>query len=222
MKKVLMTLTVAAIATTSFAQSFGVQVGGNLASQSYKYDNSGGITISTKSKFGLILGVVAEMPITEAINFRPELNYIQKGSKFTSGTDELTTTLNYLELPLNFVYNAEAGSGNAFFGLGPVIGLGLSGTEKSKSSGSESTTKVKFDGKDNSTSTDDFSHLKSIDFGLNLIAGYKFENGVFANVGYAFGLSNISPDNGGSLKNSGLSIKVGYFFTQADKKSKKK
>ena len=33
-----MTLTVAAIATTSFAQSFGVQVGGNIASTSAKYN----------------------------------------------------------------------------------------------------------------------------------------------------------------------------------------
>ena len=221
MKKVILSLAIVAISTMSFAQTIGVQVGGNLASTSYKTDNSGGATLSTKSKLGFIIGVVGEVPIASSLSFRPELNFIQKGLKLTQGTSEATSTLNYLELPLNIVYNTEAGSGKFFFGAGPSIGFGLSGTDKSTEGSNVTSTGVKFDGKTDAEANDNKDHLKAIDFGFNLLAGYKFENGLFANIGYAFGLNNISPENGVSQKNSGLCLKVGYMFMQSAKKAKK-
>ncbi len=222
MKKIILNVAASAISAMSFAQSFGIQAGGNLASVSSK---SSGITISTSSKFGFLIGALGEIPVSKSVNFRPELNYIQKGGKITiPQIIESSTTLNYLELPLNFVYNLPAGDGNVFLGGGPSFGLGLSGKDKSKDlesggSGAETTTDVKFDGKKDAT--DDFDHLKAVDFGINLIGGYKLANGLFFNVGYAFGLSNISVDANATTKNNGLSFKVGYLFDNGKKKTKK-
>ena len=117
-----------------------------------------------------------------------------------------------------------AGDGNVFLGGGPSFGLGLSGKDKSKDlesggSGNETTTDIKFDGKKDAT--DNFEHLKAIDFGINLIGGYKLANGLFFNVGYSFGLSNISVETDGTAKNNGLSFKVGYLFDNGKKKAKK-
>ena len=222
MKKIILSAAVSAISAMSFAQSYGIQAGGNLASLSFK---SSGLTISTSSKFGFLIGAVGEIPVSKSVDFRPELNYIQKGGKITiPGSSESSTTLNYLELPLNVVYNLPAGDGNVFLGGGPSFGLGLSGKDKSKDlesggSGTETTTDIKFDGKKDAT--DNFEHLKAIDFGINLIGGYKLANGLFFNVGYSFGLSNISVETDETAKNNGLSFKVGYLFNNGKKKAKK-
>ncbi len=222
MKKVILILAIVAISEVSFAQSIGVQVGGNLASQSAKSDDTGDLTFSTKSKLGFLFGVVGDIPIANSLSFRPELNYIQKGGKVTiPSIQENSTTLNYLELPLNIIYNMEAGQGNFFFGAGPSIALGLSGKSKFKDleeGTPEETTDVKFDGKKQADVTDDKDHLKAIDFGFNLLAGYKLSNGLFANIGYTLGLSNISPESGQSGKNRGLTLKVGYCFMNGAKK----
>jgi hypothetical protein len=214
MKKLFLILAVLPIPYVSFAQSFGVQAGLNIASQSIGTTESGGYTISTSSRTGFLIGATAAFPISKSVSFRPELNYIQKGSKTVGETaDEFVhISLNYIELPLNVVYSSAAGSGHVFFGAGPSIGYGLSGNTQIKSGGQDISADIKFDGKVDDLAPDEFGHLKALDFGLSFFAGYQFANGFFADAGYAFGLSNITPEAGSSLKNKGFSIKVGYMF----------
>lgn len=201
MKKVLL-IAALAVSSVSFAQiNFGAQIGGNIANM--KFDPSIG---SPSSKFGLSIGAVAEIPVSKSLNFRPELNFVQKGCTISEYGVTLKTTLNYLEVPLNFTYNVEAGSGNLFFGAGPSIGFGVSGKY---SSGSESVS-IKFDG--NKDATDNNEHLKSIDFGFGLLAGYKMSNNLSFSLGYNFGLSDIDPYDGSTTKNNGIAIKIGYMF----------
>ncbi|MFT3679769.1 MAG: porin family protein [Ferruginibacter sp.] len=212
MKKIILGIASIAITSILSAQSFGVQVGGNMASQSVKADESD-VSISLQSKTGFIIGVLTEVPIANSLNFRPELNFIQKGSKLNvPGVVETKTSLNYLEIPLNVTYNHPAGTGHVFFGAGPSIGIGLSGktTGKDLEENVELSSDVKFDGKKDAN--DDNAHLKRMDFGASVFGGYKFANGLFANIGYAFGLSNISPEEGGSFKNKGTFLKVGFIF----------
>ena len=226
MKKLLFLTTLIAFSATSFAQAtFGAQVGGNLASAKIE-QTEGGTTIKQKTdpKFGFLIGVVAEVPFGSSINFRPELNFIQKGHKFSEttngGTSTDKVTLNYIELPLNFVYNAPAGSGTVFFGAGPSFGFGISGKDKTTETNSpEVITDIKFDGKMNSTSNDNKIHLKGFDYGANILAGYKMASGISLNIGYTFGFANIIADNNITYKNiGGLSFKLGYMFGGADAK----
>ncbi|MEO6540283.1 MAG: outer membrane beta-barrel protein, partial [Ferruginibacter sp.] len=86
MKKLILSIAITAITLGANAQiGFGVQVGGNLAT--LKSESTSGSTKTTekgKTKFGFLAGVVVNIPISSALSFRPEVNYIQKGGKFSS------------------------------------------------------------------------------------------------------------------------------------------
>jgi len=241
MKKLLLSAAVIAAAMGVNAQvTFGGHAGANFASAELKDESSNPTTTEKyKTKVGFIVGAVAEIELGNGLSFRPELNFIQKGGKAkisetNSGTGFTSTTtgeaefsLGYIQLSPNFIYNFEAGSGKFFVGAGPDISFGLGGKYKGniKSTttinfpGLPATTnttndnfdsKVKFDGKENAT--DDNVHLKSLDFGVNGLVGYKLANGAFISAGYTVGLSNISPEDKTSFKNSGFNVKIGFMF----------
>ena len=141
MKKCLLGCTfLALISAAAYSQDikFGIQAGTAIASQKAKQS---GISITTDSKIGFTVGALADISIAENFTFQPGLNFTQKGSKFNyeDGSESIETlqTLNYIELPLHFLYNAPAGSGKFFAGIGPVVNYGISGKTKVKM-GSES------------------------------------------------------------------------------------
>jgi Outer membrane protein beta-barrel domain len=212
MKKVFFLAAFAVISAVSFGQvSFGAQAGANLAFGKEEFDNTG-LPFTTKPLIGFFAGFLAEIPFGEKIAFRPELNFIQKGDKSTIFSSyENKRTLNYIEVPLNVVYKLKLGSGNFFFGLGPSLGYGISGKNKSNS-----TTDVKFDGKKqediNNGLGDDKEHLKAFDFGADVLVGYKLGMGVFFRLGYTYDFININPEKDKSYKNRGFNVGVGYMF----------
>jgi hypothetical protein len=231
MKKLLLSAALLVAAFGANAQvSFGGHVGANFASGKTT-DNSStpSTSLTLKTKVGLTIGAVAEIEFGGGLSFRPELNFIQKGGKFsesqTSGpityASTGSTSLSYLQLAPNFVYNFEAGSGKVFVGAGPDIAFGMGGKDKSTTvitstiagfpgSTTSGDSKVKFDGKKDATDND--THLKALDFGINVLAGYKLSNGAFISAGYTIGLSNISPYDKTTYKNSGFNIKLGYMI----------
>lgn len=227
MKKIfLIAVGITAISLTGFSQAkFGIQIGGNLGFAAFKKGNTE--SYSNKPRVGVLAGFLADVPLGP-ISFRPELNFIQKGYRnettySTVGTQVVNSKvrLNYVELPLNFVYNVDASTGKFFFGLGPNFAMGLSGKtsiETTSTLGSASTvTKsngdVKFSGDSNSSNP---LYLKRFDFGGNILAGYTSNMGLTFNIGYTLGLSDISrnlPVNDDKTqKNNGLTLKVGYMF----------
>jgi len=231
MKKLLLSFAIVVMATVGAnAQvSFGIQAGANLAS-SKTVDESvtPSKTYKGKTKAGFTAGFVANIPFSSKLSFRPELNYIQKGSKYKNSqpigggfTDEITETfsLNFIEMPLNIVFSMPAGPGRFCVGAGPNVSYGVSGKYKFVeviSGGgfpSQTTTdnaKVKFDGDDNAT--DSYVHLKGFDFGANAFVGYKMNMGLFFNAGYTYGFSNLSASSDASFKTAGLTLKVGFLF----------
>lgn len=213
MKKLGLGITfIALLGTAAVAQDirFGIQAGTSIASQKAK---AMGINISSDSKFSITAGVLAEVPVSGAISFQPALNFTQKGSKFSMssfGMDaESSETLNYVELPLNVLYNASAGNGKFFGGLGPVLSYGFGGKAKSKESGEpEVSEDIRFG------SNKEEDHYKPFEFGGNIVAGYEFSNGVFVAASYYGGLSNILVDDSenSSLKNRYFGLRVGFKF----------
>jgi len=211
MKKVFLGFTfLTLISFASYSQDirFGFQAGTAIASQKAK---SSGINISSDSKFSVTAGLLADIPVTGAVSFQPALNFTQKGSKMNITQDgfsvKSTQTLNYLELPLNVLYNGTAGSGKFFGGLGPVLSYGLSGKSTYEESGEP---KVSEDVKFGSNKDED--HYKPFELGGNILAGYEFSNGVFVAASYFAGLSNIAVDNSDntSVKNNYFGIRLGY------------
>lgn len=207
MKK-LLSLTVALflISTITNAQTarFGFSAGAALASQSSK---TSGISINSDSKAGLTLGVMSDISLSDAFSFQPGLNFTQKGGKFDfsdlgfPGTGDVSYTLNYLELPLNVVFKANAGSGKFFVGAGPSLGFGLSGKLKSGNDEED----VNF----GSNAEDD---LKPFDFGGNILAGYELSNGLFFALNYNTTLNNLSTESDVTTRNRYFGIRIGYLL----------
>jgi len=106
------------------------------------------------------------------------------------------------------------GSVKLYAGLGGFVNYGVGGT-------STQTTRLTMpDGEENiiveklkafKKEDDGGAGLKKFDVGASALAGVKFNNGLFANVGYQHSFTNIS-EGEGKYKNQGLQLSVGYFF----------
>lgn len=221
MKKRLVLVLLALVGTLStYAQvSFGIKAGYNNSSV------SGEGSEFTKRLSGFHAGGIADISLAENFSLQPQLLFIIKGAKSAAYKEtiagvefevpEQKLSLNYLELPVNFLYKHEVGAGSIFVGAGPYLGFGLSGKLKA----GEEDVDVKFDGKkDSETDANGESavHLKRLDAGANFLAGYELKNGLLFGINYSLGLTNLDPD-GAKSKNNYFGVSVGYLF-----KTKKK
>ncbi|MGE5106443.1 MAG: porin family protein [Sphingobacteriales bacterium] len=192
---------------------FGVQAGVTFASAKAKIL---GLNITSDSKVGFTAGVLADIPIADQFVFQPSLNFTQKGSKLseTDGADKIESkqTLNYIELPLNFLFQTEAGSGKFFAGIGPALGYGISGKAKDKETINGTTTETTEDIKFGTDKQND--HYKPFEFSGNILAGYELSNGAFIAVNYNLGLNNIDVEGSSdyTYKNRYFGIRIGYKF----------
>lgn len=226
MKKVVLTIFAAIVCIAANAQtpSFGIKGGLNLAQFTASASAGGAdVSISSKNLSTFNVGVFADVKIP-ASNFsiRPELNYMGQGGKFSDveTSDGVTQSavatekLYYLQLPVNVLYHAPIPVGDLYFGAGPYAALGLSGTVSATTNDGQGnvesqSSNVHF----GNSSSDD---VKSTQFGVNFVAGFKLPNGLLINLDYNLGLSNDAPGSGdpetgsGSVKSKVFSISLGY------------
>ncbi len=196
-------LTAAAVMAFAFSNAqetrFGVKGGLNIS-------NLGGDVEDNSAILGFHVGGFAEIKLSEKFAIQPELLFSTQGSKIEdSGEDysaEDKLNLSYINLPIMakfFVapkFSLEAG---------PQIGFLVSAKDKYEETYLGETISSDEDVKDN---------FKSIDFGLNLGAGFDFTENLSAGVRYNIGLSNIADadDEDFKLNNSVFSLSVGYKF----------
>jgi hypothetical protein len=171
----------------SFAQSsvkFGIKGGVNFASLTA---SGGGYSINSGNITGFHVGGIADIPLGN-FSLQPGLLYSTKGA---SGS-----TLGYIEVPVNLLYNTGSGSGKFFFGGGPYLGYGVSASNGNKFG----------------SGTNDIANP---DFGLNVLAGYRLESGLAFSAGYGLGLANLNNDKSSgniTVKNNVTSLSISYFF----------
>ena len=250
----LLTASLGGAATSARAQSaiqFGPRLGVNLSTVS----NSGtptGYNENTKSIVGLQVGGTLSVGISPNFSFQPSLLFTQKGAEFTgSDTDRsnapyvtsftatATPKLNYLELPLNFVYTPKGVEGFQLF-AGPYVAAGVGGNGSFKvdiksddpsvqafgATGSfPGTLKVEFADKqsDNANNNNNTGTLNAtatvrrFDAGLNAGVGYRV--GPFqAQLGYGLGLVNFVPkdtdgnDTGSKSYHRVVQLSANYFW----------
>jgi Outer membrane protein beta-barrel domain len=177
---------------------------------------SQGISASPKLKAGITAGIFADAPLSANFSFQPALNFVQKGYIVKDETGTETVNFNYLEVPLNFVYNTKRSEG-FFIGAGPSIAYGISGKDKFEYSGTgmpDFNEKIKFGS--------GVEEVKTLDFGANAVAGYKFKGGFMISGNYTLGLNKINNDDGsgndGTIKNKYFAIKLGYMFSGTKQK----
>ena len=209
----MMLMTLLASYSLSAQTKIGLTAGASFANITVKAE---GISGSPKEKTGFTAGILLNAPLSTNFSFQPALNFVQKGYIVKDETGTEKVMLNYLEVPLNFVYNTQKNEG-FFIGAGPSISYGISGRDKFTYSGSgmpPTSEKVKF-GKDG-------EEVKPFDVGANIMAGYLFMGGFMISGNYNFGLSKINNDDdsggNGTIRNRYFAIKVGYVFGGNKKK----
>ncbi len=224
MKKIILVALLAVISCTTFAQkiTLGVKGGLNISTLDYSFPvtSSTGTTslnLYPSSIKSFNAGVFADFKFG-SISLQPALNFTGKGGKAeiettdntgkSLGTVASTLTLYYLQLPVNIVYHVPVRIGNVYFGAGPYIAKGLSGTSKypGNTANGEATTisnSVNFGG-DNG--------FKPIETGVDAVAGFKFTNGFLVNINYDLGFKNTGPIAGTSMKSRVFGVSIGYCF----------
>ena len=112
--------------------SVGAKIGANFADT--RVDGLLGNLAPEQTTFtGFTAGVMAEIPMINALSFRPELNYIQKGFTVSQSFDvdligidmevgaKARTRINYVEMPLLLKYSIGSDAAKVYAIAGPSI-----------------------------------------------------------------------------------------------------
>jgi len=225
MKKALLTICFAAASLVTFAQlpTFGIRGGVNFASQSISASGLG-VSVASGTLTTFNAGVFADFKFAN-ISLQPALNFTGKGAKYSgditdangndAGSGTVTERLYYLQLPVNVVYHIPVLVGNVYFGAGPYIAKGISGsaripggvdTGNGTTTGSTSET-IHFGNNEND--------IKPMQYGADFILGVEFKTGFLIHANYDLGLSNDFPaadGSGLSSKSRVFGFSVGYKF----------
>jgi hypothetical protein len=213
MKKIMITMLVC-ISIIPFANAqkdkFGFAAGGTFGWMRSESEDG------TKSVSAVLpafsFGVVGDFPVGHAFSFQPALSFLQKGQSNSEGATSWNIRLNYLEMPLNFLYKTPGTHGHFVVGLGPAFSYGLSGTTSSTNNGQSETDHVHF-----GNSLED---LRSFEISGNILVGYEWKGGFFMQLNYNMGFSNLFPydsqypNDPGYMKNSYVGLRLGYFLGQ--------
>lgn len=206
-KLVLLFAMVMAFAVASQAQmSFGAKAGFNMATISGDMED-------TKMKPGFQIGGVANFGLSDAFAVQPSLILSNKGVKIEGEGFTATAGLNYLEVPVNAVYNV----GGFQIYAGPYLGVGLFGKVKfDEDEVDDITVKFKNDVAPDDVAEDE-TYFSMLDFGLNFGIGYKVMDNIQVQAGYGLGLANINPKFDGedpedTDTNSVIQLTVSYFL----------
>lgn len=161
---------------------FGVKAGANFASL------TGSDADGLDGRTAFHLGAVVSIGISEKFSVQPELVYSSQGFTLSEFGFDVTGKLDYINIPIM----ADINLSNGFsVQVGPQIGFNI-------------TDKIEAEGQSEPLDAE------SLDFGLAGGAQFKMDSGLFFQGRYAMGLNDVASD--GTIKNSVLSLSVGYFF----------
>lgn len=177
---------------------FGLRIG-----PAFSHVSGDGITYAGSSKTGLHLGGVVGFEITNRapVFFETGISYVNKGGK----SDNWTTSLSYIELPLVFKYIHYTDFGLSIHPLfGGYLAVGVDGTikdyiTKTKTSAFGDDTKLGVPG------------FKRFDGGLRVGCGVGFSM-FYLDMTYDIGLANVSHDDYNSSSNRTFYLNFGVNF----------
>ncbi|MEO8404172.1 MAG: porin family protein [Chitinophagaceae bacterium] len=220
-KLILTAATLMLTSATVFSQSktsqqkttFGVDGGVNFYSLTGKDQN--GDKLKYKLKTGFNIGVNAEIPIGIDFYVQPGVMFIMKGGAERYGADA-KVNIGYVQVPVNFLYKPELGTGKLILGFGPYVAFGVGGSYK-PSGGDKADVKFKNDVTNAEFLSGDV-YVKGVDAGANLLFGYEFASKFSVQLDASLGMINMGPKIDGndygefSSKNTGFGVSVGYRF----------
>ena len=171
---------------------------------------------SSRSTVNFQVGAFAEVPLAgDYLSLQPGLTLQGKGAKGDwffgfSPNDPHDPALTkfqqhtmWLDIPVNLLGKLRTSvAGFAFAGIGPYLGIGLSGKHKIGDTALEDNGTAFAFGKDKS--------LRGLDFGMNFTLGYQLPLGLQLYGSYGLGLVNLSPSDAYTQKNKVWTIGLGY------------
>jgi hypothetical protein len=172
-------------------------------------------------------GLVIDFKLNKKLRLSTGIDFIEKGFKAVhywniGGNLDSTFefTISYLEIPANITYGAPVGNGNAFIGIGPFLSFGINGKVKITSTvnplalGTPTLVDTSY--------TNKVTDISRITPGMNIILGYQVAFGLFFNIVYNLGFTNIFSDSGSNKRHfSVFKFGTGYILqTSKVKKGK--
>ncbi|RFN58056.1 porin family protein [Marixanthomonas ophiurae] len=150
------------------------------------------------------IGAFAEIPLSERFSIQPEVLYSGQGFDLISreGADDTEVQLDYINVPVMAkVYIVEG----LYAEAGPQIGFNVK-SEIDSDPDDEGSGDIAID--------EDI--INDVDFSVGVGAGYQFNNGLFLNARYNFGLSDVFNNEDllidSDAKNSVFAVSAGYSF----------
>lgn len=186
--------------------TFGVRAGVNF--QNINGNDASDDELENDLATGFHVGVNAEIPVGTGFYLQPGVLYSTKGANWSNGSK---VKVNYLEVPVNFVYKPVLGTGNLLLGFGPYVAFGMGGkAEDAQGNVADVVFNNELD------VTEPSAQFRPIDAGGNLLAGYEFANKFSFQLNAQLGLVNINPENGANdrarWRNTGWGLSLGYRF----------
>ena len=195
--------------------AFGIETGINIATVRYSPSSIFTPADAIKSKTGLRIGILLDIPLAANFSIETGLAYSKKGVQrryYIKGiSGEGTYRYNYLEIPLFFKCNIS----NFVLAAGPYIAPAV-GTNLTAMTIDTTFTEKGTIGKDPASNT-----LNPFDFGVNIKAGYQAPFGLFFTAQYGLGLTDFLPSTGLVGKHRVFSVSIGYYFNQSPKPKQK-
>ena len=196
--------------------SFGILGGVNF--QNLNGKDFTGDKLNNDLIVGFHAGVNVQIPVAPEFHFQPGILFSTKGAKHTGTALTSTTSISYIEVPLNLVYRGLLGNGHVLLGLGPYIGYGIMGKVKTESGSASLDSDIEFKNVVELTDPLTVPYYKAFDAGGNIFFGYEMASGIFAQLNAQLGMLNINPeykvitDDKSSIKNTGFGFSLGYRF----------
>jgi hypothetical protein len=158
---------------------------------------------SGSAKTGFNVGAVAGFQVAyrSPVYFETGLSYVEKGGKVQYEGQKYTYNLDYLEVPLvmKYVYNVDRA-----FSIQPFIGgylsLGVAGKIKNSDDRSR-----------HPESSFDDKNFQRFDGGIKVGCGVQYDF-LYGELGYDFGLSNISRDSYDTCHTGTFYATIGFNF----------
>lgn len=209
MKKVLLFCAAILTAGVTFGQTkFGILAGPNFSSYTAKHMILNSDKETSDLLVGVRAGITADLQLAEEFYIGTGLLYAGKGGKAKDNND-FKTTLSYLQLPINFLFKPEVGTGKLNLGAGPYVAYGLGGKHK----GTFNNTTIEYNAFDDESEPIG-QRLKRFDAGVGIVAGYELNSGLYLGLNADLGLVNAydNTDNDRSFKNTSFGVSLGYKF----------
>jgi hypothetical protein len=202
MKKFLLAGVLFSIALVSNSQISIAVKGGLTFADQYHYDDVLGEKRKADHLTELHTGLLFDIPFSEKLSLRPQLQYARKGAVHKGyGYPDTKVNLNYIEMPLQLVHKWNAGATTIFAGTGPVIGYGFGGEVSQE--GMTAKPFKEYGGED--------ALFKRFDLAGSVTAGVEF-NKLLVSATYQHGFIDIYRYNETVIRSRGLYLSVGYYF----------